>query len=144
MSFQYERYVKKAKKEHRCEWCSAHIKVGDGYYASSGHNGDFYAYALCERCHDVMGKFFYEIFGEYVVDDLGEFYESIIAGYGLSSCPVCGAEGEDTLSEDGLSMSVYCGKCGHRWAVDLSYESISAIIERETKEVKRLDETTSV
>lgn len=89
MSFQFERYVKKAKKEHRCEWCAAHIKVGGGYYAISGHDGDFYAYALCERCHDVMDKFFYEIFGDRVVDSIGEFQERIISEYGLCACPSC-------------------------------------------------------
>ena len=131
MSFHIDRFVKKAKKKHTCAWCSALIKPGDSYYKSCGNQSGFYSYPLCSRCFYVMNNFFYEIFGENSIDDIGDFYECVALNFGLFNCPsYCSSRSGDVqdLSDDGLNATMYCDECGKEWTVDLSYDAISNVI----------------
>jgi tRNA U54 and U55 pseudouridine synthase Pus10 len=49
--------LRKARKEHQCNFCLGVINKGDTYLYDTLKDADFYTWKTCEHCLDVLNKF---------------------------------------------------------------------------------------
>lgn len=140
MSFWNSRY-RKARKEHRCEYCGKKIKIGETYSRETGiYEGDFNDYAMCARCraiwHDMTSSW---------SDELGEFRDDLFEN-DLVMCPACGSVNRQDydFAEDMQSVTCECLDCGREYTVDLSAEAILAVFaERKARRNARKEEVSA-
>lgn len=120
----------KARKEHYCEYCLSIISIGDKYKRTVGKDsGEFFSYALCERCAEALYLFDVEEFG------IGDFQEEINTRY-LLECPNCHKNNSreyEYTSPKKLSMKLVCDCCDHEYTVDLSEEALRKYVKEGNK-----------
>jgi hypothetical protein len=62
----------RARKEHKCDYCSKVIEIGEEYrYGVYTNEAMIYSWRSCDRCRFYVTKAFKEL-GDYVADGLGE------------------------------------------------------------------------
>ena len=123
MSFWNSRY-RKARKEHRCQYCGKKIQIGETYSRETGsYMGEFNDYCLCARCRAVWTDM-----ATSWCDELGEFQEDLFEN-DLVVCPHCGSMNRHDydFSEDMQSITCECLDCGKEYTADLSAEAILAV-----------------
>lgn len=126
MSF-WNSIKRKARKEHKCIYCSKTIEKGETYSRETGtFEEDFYDYCLCLRCAWLIGIFADE---EYLADINETLFEN-----DLIVCPYCSSTNlrEYDISKDKMLMDCECDNCDEKWVADLSIEGIKELINNTT------------
>lgn len=123
MSFWENKYIKSARKQHKCYYCDRTIQKGEAYQHCAGtYEGEFQYYNLCDRCTVVVDEI--QESGE-----LSDFFEMIINN-GYILCPECNGDNlrEYDFTEDGLYLDCECDECDHKWREDLTVAGIKNIL----------------
>lgn len=127
MSF-WNSVKRKARKEHRCIYCSKIIKKGEEYSRESGtFEGDFQDYCLCLRCLWLIENFARD--EEY----LSDMWETLFNN-DLVSCPSCGGSNlrEYEARDNYQKLNCECDNCDEEWVADLSIEGLKEVIKATT------------
>lgn len=115
--------VKKARKQHRCEYCGAVIEIGTSYSRESGNfEGEMQDYALCLRCRKLLDSNDQTwAFDE----ELGNFHDAFMDSKFIK-CEKCGSSwvGDIIYKDDMTSVAITCDKCDAVYVVDLSCENL--------------------
>lgn len=125
MSFWNSTQISKTKKQHKCEFCTTTIPVGASCRNEKGvREGEFQSYYLCNRCSRLLDSR-EETWVDTYDDVLLEFTECL-SNSDIFNCPVCRKCScrKIEYSNDMLKAFVKCAKCGHKYEVDLSAESL--------------------
>ena len=74
--------IKAARKNHRCELCSKHIKIGESYFRQSGKwEGEFFDICLHPICDKIVGEYCSEVENEWDDDRVLEWIQNTICDY---------------------------------------------------------------
>lgn len=119
---------RKARKEHRCIYCSKIIKKSEEYSRETGtFAGEFNDYCLCLRCLWLIETFASD--NEYLAD----IWETLFNN-DLINCPSCGSSNlrDYMMLENYLKMKCECDNCDEKWVADLSVEGLKEILRATT------------
>ena len=70
----YNHAFQTARKIHRCEFCSKHIKIGERYsYETGKWDGEFFVRKLCTPCYGMAAEYWCEVDNEFDWDQITDY-----------------------------------------------------------------------
>ena len=85
MSSLFTSIMRKARKEHQCNFCLGKINKGDIYLYDTLKDGDFYTWKTCKHCLDLLARFeIYEKHGEITQGEFEDIITDLCIDYGIA------------------------------------------------------------